>query len=148
MNVKLRITILIIALCCANMICLAQQSHTIGFSYDSDGNRVIREIVIPRMDNDKGETDEKPAAATDFFETTTVELYPNPTCDRFVVEIKNGGAEVSVKACLTNISGSVLCQKTIRNSLESFDISMLASGIYFLRLTAENETHVWRVIRK
>lgn len=148
MNVKLRISVIVIALCCANMICRAQQYHTISFSYDSDGNRVTREILIPRMDNDRGQTNEKISTATDFFKTTTIELYPNPTCNQFMVEIIKGESEISVKACLTNISGSVLCQKTIRNSLESFDISMLASGIYFLRLTADNETHVWKVIKQ
>lgn len=130
------------------MICLAQQSHTISFLYDSYGNRVAREIVIPRMDNDKGEANEKQSVATDFFKTTTIELYPNPTCNQFMVEIINGEPEVSIKACLTSISGSVLLQKTIGNSLESFDISMLASGIYFLRLTAGDETHVWKVIKQ
>ena len=148
MNNKLKITALIMAVFFASMICHAQQNHTISFSYDSDGNRVTREIVIPRMDYDKGETNEKLPTATDFFKTATIELYPNPTCNQFMVEIKNGEPEVSVNACLTNISGSVLFQKTIRGSLESFDISMLASGIYFLKLTADNETHVWKVIKQ
>lgn len=148
MNIKLRITIIVIALCCASMICHAQQNHTISFSYDSDGNRVTREIVIPRMDYDKSETNENLPKATDFFKTATIELYPNPTCDQFIVEIKEGEFEVPIKACLTNISGSVLFQKTIRNSLESFDISMLASGIYFLKLTTVNETHIWKIIKQ
>ena len=90
----------------------------------------------------------KPSTATDFFKTTTIELFPNPAGDQFMVEIKNMETDVLVYACLTNASGSVLHEKTIKSPLEAFDISGLASGIYFLRLTADNETHVWKVIKK
>lgn len=148
MNIKIRITLIVIVLCCASMICHAQQNHTISFSYDSDGNRIFREILIQRMDNNQGETETKTSKATDFFTTTTIELFPNPTGDRFMVEIKNDETEISVNACLTNVSGSVLYEKTINNPLESFDISRLATGIYFLKLTVGNENHVWKVIKK
>lgn len=148
MNIKIRITLIVIVLCCASMICHAQQNHTISFSYDSDGNRISREILIQRIDKNQGETEMKPSTATDFFKTTTIELFPNPAGDQFMVEIKNMETDVLVHACLTNASGSVLHEKTIKSPLEAFDISGLASGIYFLRLTADNETHVWKVIKK
>lgn len=40
MFAKLRIIVMMMALCCVCLICHAQQNHTISFSYDSDGNRV------------------------------------------------------------------------------------------------------------
>lgn len=148
MNSKLKITALIMAVFCACNICHAQQNHTVSFSYDSDGNRISREILIQRIDKNQGETEMKPSTATDFFKTTTIELFPNPAGDQFMVEIKNMETDVLVHACLTNASGSVLYEKTIKSPLEAFNISGLASGIYFLRLTADNETHVWKVIKK
>lgn len=67
--------------------CRAQQNHTVSFSYDSDGNRISREILIQRIDKNQGETEMKPSTATDFFKTTTIELFPNPAGDQFMVEI-------------------------------------------------------------
>lgn len=149
MNNKLRITAIILVLCCTCLICHAQQqNHTVSFSYDLDGNRIEREILIQRMDH-KGESAMTQATATakDFFKTTTIGLYPNPTSDRFMVEIIGGENGMVVTAQLTDVSGMVLTERAINNPLESFDISKLASGIYFLRLTVENETHVWKIIK-
>lgn len=147
MNRQLRIVALLIALIGALPICHAQQTHTVAFSYDLDGNRINREILFSRMENTGEASEELLPSALDFFETMEVNLYPNPTNDKFFVEIKGDTSE-KAEATLTHISGAVLEKRILANSLESFDLSGLASGVYLLKLTVDKETHVWKVIKK
>lgn len=150
MNRKTTLVALLIALTNALTICHAQQIHTVAFSYDVDGNRITREILFGRMGGEEKSmeaNEEFLSSITDHFETIRVSLYPNPTNDKFFVEIKGETSE-KADAMLTHISGAVLEKRTLTNSVESFDLSGLASGLYLFKLTMKNETHIWKVIKK
>lgn len=148
MNRQLRIVALLIALIIgAWPVCHAQQTQTISFSYDLDGNRTNREILFGRLERAGGVNEELLHFATDSFETIEVNLYPNPTNDRFFVEFKGDTNEKS-EATLTHISGAVLEKRILTDTRELFDLSGLAPGIYILNLTVDNETHAWKVIKK
>lgn len=147
MNRQLRIVALLIALIGVLPICHAQQAQTVAFSYDLDGNRTNREILFGRMERTGEASEELLPSATDFFETMEVSLYPNPTNDKFFVEIKDDTSK-KAEATLTHVSGAVLERRIMNNSRELFDLSGLAPGMYFLKLTVNNETHVWKVIKK
>ena len=71
MKSNLKVLVMMLALCCACIYCHAQQNHTVSFSYDLNGNRISREILIQRIDNNQGKTEVKQSTATDFFKTTT-----------------------------------------------------------------------------
>ena len=147
MNRQLRIVALLIALIGAWPVCHAQQTQTISFSYDLDGNRTNREILFGRMERTGEASEELLPSATDFFETMEVSLYPNPTNDKFFVEIK-GDTNEKAEATLTHISGAVLKKRILTDTLELFDLSGLTPGLYLLKLTVDDETHVWKVIKK
>lgn len=144
---RLNIVALLIALIGTLPICHAQQTQTVAFSYDLDGNRITREILFGREERNGGMSEKFLSSATDFFETTEVSLYPNPTNDKFFVEIKDDTSK-KAEATLTHVSGAVLERRIMNNSRELFDLSGLAPGMYFLKLTVNNETHVWKVIKK
>lgn len=147
MNRQLRIVALLIALIGALPICYAQQTHAVAFSYDLDGNRTNREILFGRMERTGGANEELLHFATDSFETMEVNLYPNPTNDKFFVEFK-GDTNERLEATLTHISGAILEKRILTDNRELFDLSGLAPGIYILNLTVDNETHAWKVIKK
>lgn len=147
MNRQLRIVAFLIALVSAWPICHAQQTQTVTFAYDLNGNRITREILFGKQERNGETSEEFHSFATDSFETMEVSLYPNPTNDKFFVEIKGDTSE-KAEATLTHISGAVLEKRTLTNSLESFDLSGLAPGAYLLKLTVNKETHVWKVIKK
>lgn len=147
MNRQLKIVALLIALIGAWPVCHAQQTHTISFSYDLDGNRTNREILFGRLERTGEANEELLPFATDSFETIEVNLYPNPTNDKFFVELKGDTSE-KAEATLVHISGAVLEKRNLTDFRELFDLSGLAPGIYLLKLTVDNETHVWKVIKK
>ncbi len=147
MNRQFRIVALLIALVSAWPICHAQQTQTVTFAYDLNGNRITKEILFGKQERNGETSEEFLSSATDSFETMEVSLYPNPTNDKFFVEIKGDTSE-KVEATLTHISGAVLERRTLANSLESFDLSGHAVGVYLLRLEVGKETHNWKVIKK
>lgn len=147
MNRRLRIVALLIALIGAWPVCHAQQTQTVTFAYDLNGNRITREISFGKQERNGEKSEEFLSSATDFFETMEVSLYPNPTNDKFFVELK-GDTNEKAEATLTHISGAVLEKRILTNSLESFDLSDHAVGVYLLRIEVGNETHIWKVIKK
>jgi len=147
MNRQFRIVALLIALVSAWPICHAQQTQTVTFAYDLNGNRITREILFGKQERNGETSEEFLPTATDFFETMEVSLYPNPTNDKFFVELK-GDTNEKAEATLTHISGAVLEKRILTNSLESFDLSDHAVGVYLLRIEVGNETHIWKVIKK
>ena len=147
MNRQFRIVALLIALVSAWPICHAQQTQTVTFAYDLNGNRITREILFGKQERNGETSEEFLPTATDFFETMEVSLFPNPTNDKFFVELK-GDTNEKAEATLTHISGAVLEKRILTNSLESFDLSDHAVGVYLLRIEVGNETHIWKVIKK
>lgn len=147
MNRKTIIAALMMALSCAWTVCEAQQTHTVAFGYDLDGNRISREILFIRMERNGEAKGEFLSSVTDSLETIEVSLYPNPTNDRFFVKIK-GETGKNVEAALAHVSGAVLEKRVLSSSLESFDLSGVASGVYLLKLTVDKKTYVWKVIKK
>ena len=147
MNRQLRIVAFLIALVSAWPICHAQQTHSVAFSYDVNGNRITKEISFGKQERNGEKSEEFLSSATDFFETMEVSLYPNPTNDKFFVEIKGDTSE-KAEATLTHISGAVLEKRILTDSRELFDLSGHAAGVYLLRLEVGKETHIWKVIKK
>lgn len=77
MNRQLRIVALLIALVSAWPICHAQQTHTVAFSYDLDGNRINREILFSRMEK-TGEASEELLREKNDEYVVSHRIYANP----------------------------------------------------------------------
>ena len=144
---QFRIVALLIALIGVLPICHAQQTHTVAFSYDLDGNRILRQIVIG---GGKGVyySDKSQIQLTDIFETLSVSLYPNPTEGRFSVKVNSLEKSDILCAKVTTVTGVIICEKTFSNQNEDFDLTQQPPGIYLLQLTDGKEIHEWKIIKK
>lgn len=83
------------------------------------------------------------------YETTDLQVYPNPTRDRFIVSFKNT-ASSSIKLDLHNVFGASVYSHTVfaENDLfqHEIDISHLPKGIYVL--SVQNGAHSFIKIHK
>lgn len=151
---KVTILITIMLALMAVAPCFAQQTRTVRFSYDADGNRTGWTIAFQReQGNGKGDPEandisDATATAEDSFAEMQVSLYPNPTAGTFSVALQNCTDGKPMQAVLTSPTGAVLAEKRLESNLEQFDLSGQAAGIYFLKLIVGDEVHVWRVIRR
>ena len=139
------ITLMALAAIFAAVPCLAQQTGTVSFNYDANGNRIMRQIEIG---GGRSEAATATIGAMESHEPIEVALYPNPTEGRFSVGIANAESGERVRATVTTMTGEVLYDKTIAGQTTDFDLTSQPAGIYLLRLTVRGESQVWKVIKK
>lgn len=139
--------------------CLAQQRSTLSFTYDADGNRITRSIGMKRIDNNtkpnadiweqngKEKDTDLLSSAVDSFDAMEVSLYPNPTQAIVNLTINNNESSAILRAMLTTSSGAILYNKKIEGLNERIDLTQYSPGIYYLRLTANEESHTWKIVK-
>lgn len=150
MKTPLTKAILILFLTIAVVPCLAQQRGTVIFTYDANGNRITRSFSMKKInENGKNVESENPtlAEATDIFSDMEVNLYPNPTKDVVFVSVPSSESQPKLKMKLVTSTGAVLHEKELIGTIESFDLSGLSGGCYFLELSTTAESHVWKIIK-
>ena len=81
----------------------------------------------------------------------TIEVFPNPANDLLTVNANNlNGQEITIN--ITDITGRTLMQKRIennnRNFSVTFDIKILATGLYFVNVTANEQRYVTKIVKE
>ena len=135
--------------------CFAQQSGTVLFSYDANGNRTMRTFSFQKgrcgSDNQEDPTVSQAelmsATATDELAGYELTFYPNPTDGHFSVGADNAGNGTLLQAALYTSKGTLLSRKTLTGDRIDFDLSGHAAGVYLLRLEAGDESRTWKVIK-
>jgi hypothetical protein len=140
-------TLFILITTIVNLPCFAQE-NVVTFNYDANGNRIARQIEIGRDNGNTNQNRDTASPSYDAFETLSVTLYPNPTEDQFSIAIEGNREGATLHAILTSSAGAILYDKTFNDATECFDLKQQSAGIYLLRLTAGDESHVWKVIKK
>lgn len=150
MNMKLIITVTMIALLGAFMACPAQQSNTVTFNYDLNGNRIQERLTAKGDRNNETAMKDNPSTSTilDFFNAMKVNLYPNPTDDKLNLSIQDKPDELTLLFKITTSTGTVLYEKILMEDHETFDMSELPPGIYLFQLISGDRKHVWKIIKE
>ena len=122
--------------------------NTYEYTYDNSGNRLTRQIIYLKsaQTNDKSEKVEK--TATVLGNNTFVSIYPNPTSGMLKLNIGEHFRDQSGSYVLMNSTGTIIESKHNLNVLETIDLSALPQGIYILRLTVDDETAEWKIVKE
>ena len=149
MKRDLKIATTMVALWGAFLTCPAQQSNTVTFNYDSNGNRIGQTFT-----SNGGRTNEaamsnniSDSAIFDSFKALKVSIYPNPTHDKVFLSIGDF-AKTTVRAKLITETGATLWEDNIASDVGSIDLSGQSVGVYLLELAIEGERRIWKVIKK
>ena len=163
MNRKLKMAAIMVLLCGAVPVCIAQQPTRMTFTYDANGNRITRSLVLKSVavDSDtvvdysaftkKQNLQEDDAgflhSTDDKFDAMEVSIYPNPTHNVLHLSVINADDSINMRTVLTTSTGAILHNRTVTVQNESFDFSSYPCGVYFLHMTIGEEHHVWKVIK-
>lgn len=163
LNLMNRFTLFIISsllgcLFCANP---TNAQTKIGYEYDAAGNRIsVRIISIGSKDTEDDDIKKK-----NFFEgkdinapedITAIEgslkdseilIYPNPTKGKMLFEVK-GYNDIDATIAIYSIKGDLLKQKQIKSVRTPLDITNLNDGTYILRISDDDETIEYKVIKE
>ncbi len=136
-------------------ILLKLSGQSIGFTYDANGNRVSRELIVEQLKsataiagstskNDVVDPLQKPE---DIAETPEVHVYPNPNKGILKVEIKNLSPGSSREMRIYDLAGRQVLVKENFENYSEFDLNSLKDGIYILRIKIDDKALDWKVIK-
>ena len=144
-----KISAIIIALLGISLHGQAQQTGTMSFGYDDNGNRTSQSYASKQGGKVRQEEPTKTTSTVlDFHGDMRVSLYPNPAKDKLTLTIQNKPDELSLVFKVTTISGTVLYEIPLMDNTLSFDMSVLPSGIYMFQLIGGDRKHVWKIIKE
>lgn len=128
-------------------ITVSAQTPTIGYTYDANGNRTSRYIVVvkSRASALKSEV-EQPAAQIDDG-SQTIAIYPNPTKGIFSIGVTGLNSEQENYFILYNLQGKLLKRQRITSGRTTVDITWDAAGMYLLDVSLEDSETVNKVVR-
>lgn len=118
---------------------LRQKQDSIVFAYDSNGNRVSRNLAFERILPPNA-----PNATTALAAYT---LFPNPTSGEFTVQ-QTLPTESATHAVLLNMTGTILEERKMVGQAMIFDLSNHSDGIYLLEIDGPSGHETWKIIKK
>lgn len=146
---KITLTLLLVMGMLVPSLSVHAQNAIVQFTYDACGNRVLRSLLISKVEeNGKGveaENDYQDTAIEQIGDIT-VSLFPNPTEGRVSV-LLSSDSHTNIKALLTTTTGAILEQCQFTDIQHEFDLSSQPAGIYFLRLVMDDETRTWKIVK-
>lgn len=122
----------------------------ITYSYDAAGNRIKREITLSfsqNMPKQQSLTSQE-QIYSEVLHEHLVKIYPNPTEGALEVSIlglKNT-EKCSLKVYTTQ--GKQIMTVNVNTDSANIDISNHPAGIYLLKITINNSSTTWKIIKK
>lgn len=139
---------LLICLALCPFVSFAQ--NKIGYSYDDAGNRVKREIVMPApkamaKQQDFGTNSQ---SFYDLLHDHTVRIYPNSS--EGVLQVCISGLKSTDKCSLVvyTTQGALVLTENVKTDRTDVNISNQPAGVYLLKITINDNSTTWKIIRK
>lgn len=128
-------------------------SQTVHYTYDANGNRISRTIVmrsVPKssVDTTLAKTDPLAEVYEEVLSAkSAIKIYPNPVESDLNVRIEGDWALKSFPYTLCTYQGVVLQQGTLQGAL-AIPMRDLASGLYLLQIRIDGTQEVWKIIKQ
>ncbi|MFY7739093.1 MAG: T9SS type A sorting domain-containing protein [Flavobacterium sp.] len=125
---------------------------------DDDGDGVLTYLEDYNDDGDPSNDDTNSNGTPDYLEfavalglegnsiNNVINLFPNPTSE--VLNIDNKTNEIVSNVSIYSISGALIKEVKSTNSIESISVSDLQTGIYFVKLSINDEVKNYKFIKK
>ena len=130
------------------MVSFAQAK--IGYSYDAAGNRVKREIVMPspKAMTRQQHLNSENQSFSDMVRDHSIKISPNPTKGALEISI-TGLREADVcSISVYTLQGVQILTAGVRTDHIGIDISNQPAGTYLLKITINNNSTTWKIIKK
>lgn len=119
--------------------------NIVGFNFATSkiGSTYLdyRYYIVPRTMNDFG------TGINNYVSENDVTVAPNPAVDYMNVTVKNDNFQVN-HCYVVDINGKVVSAQNVENNNFSVNVSSMASGLYFLRLTDGKSNVTTKFIKK
>ena len=139
--------LIIFYLSLVSIITANSQSSCFQYTYDANGNRVTREVIVcPRQNSNDVNSNE--VISTTQLSDMTFLVYPNPTEGNLNLKIENLKPESKGIIIVTDINGRIIFQSEKITESNTINLSYVASGNYIMKLVIDNKSKEWMVVKK
>lgn len=120
---------------------------TVKFTYDADGNRTERNLIVLKSAKASVEG-KKPKALEDSLGNKKILLYPNPTHGEVRVDLDSYDTQSPTTYYLYSIGGKMLSTQKQPGGSFTVDLSNYANGTYILKIQVGNNATQWKIIKQ
>jgi len=79
-------------------------------------------------------------------ENSIISVYPNPIKDLLHININSAFDSAIIQ--IRDMSGRLIKQQIIENSISEIDFSSISNGVYFITVTINNKTHITKIVKE
>lgn len=123
--------------------CFVFTQNKISFSYDSNGNRLNKTIVLS-----KSAVSTTSNLFTEQIGNREIKIYPNPTKGILKVEIPDSDKIKDGIISVYNLQGKLITKKKIESVKNTIDISSVSNGLYIMQISIDKEVSSWKIIKQ
>ena len=126
--------------------------NRVQYTYDAAGNRLsglssqLRMAAIVEQENE--EIDPQETVYSDKIEQSNIRIYPNPTKGILKIEITRMSEENPIHLQLYDISGRIFVDEPDAAPFTDLNISDQPAGTYILKVSSDNRTTLWKIIKE
>lgn len=149
---KQHVTLLIIGLLI--MLAASGFAQSISFTYDETGNRLTRELLIEKINNNESsDTGDEQKTTLALDKTITINdvevtISPNPNGGKFEVSIGNLGEQPNVEIYLHTMLGKQIYKSEQVQPITTVNITNRENGTYILTVIVNGTKETWKVIKQ
>jgi len=130
------------------LCCRQTQAQAVTYGYDASGNRISRVITLASK-APKADTTDDENVYSEVLKDFSVNIYPNPTTGELTVEIEQLPEGKTASLRLYGLDGTLILQKTgLKGGSEHLNISNQPAGIYLMRISTQDSSTEWKIIKK
>ena len=128
-------------------------NSTVQFEYDAAGNCVLKykTIVLPPSHApekpNNTDTTENSQSVEDMIGTIKITILPNPTKGLLQIDFENKPSQTSVNYTIMETNGKFLTSGKSTDNPLMLDFSGFQKGVYLLRITVNNKSETYKIIK-
>lgn len=137
----------------------AQNSSSVVFTYDNNGNRTSVQYVMSKIDDDESPNDtindrsgdkngDFATSGNDTIGGINISIYPNPTSGYLVLSTDSYSQSRTINVRLLSLQGIIIDEREITSDRAEFDLSGSPAGVYLLSIICDEEKHLWKIVKK
>lgn len=137
---------------CLSILCIGTAEAQVSYSYDLNGNRTARVIVLNTLKSDELVDCESKEEGESFrfddqIGSNSVRIYPNPTKGQLRVDI-NEESEIIGNIVIVNGIGKTVERIMSVSTTNFLDLSKQPQGIYMMQININGENRTWKIIKE
>ena len=131
---------------------LGQTAYNIKYKYDNAGNRTERNVIMLKSAKNDNAQIAAAEMKSDVYQEDVlgheIKIHPNPTKGQLRVEITNFGEKMQASIAVYTLAGKPVAVMQAFAGTNLLDISAQPQGVYIMRITIEQTSSDWKIIKQ